>query len=152
MDHWLSRPASWIRPLGNPMPATQLCFCHCNPSQLPFPAQTSDSAQVWDVRMPGQEVAALLGHSYAVRRVLFSPHVETLVASCRQAACRGLAWRGTAGCWLLLLLAAAAVVCPSNLSHNTDLDLEHNASCASSIDPAPLLCWLAGRPLPAAMT
>lgn len=127
----------------------QLCFCHCNPSQLPFPAQTSDSAQVWDVRMPGQEVATLLGHSYAVRRVLFSPHVETLVASCRQAAAG--VWCGggrlaAGGCWLLLLLAAAAAVGPSNLSHNTDLSLEHNASYASSIDPAPLLCWLAGWP------
>lgn len=33
--------------------------------------------------MPERELAVLLGHSYAVRRVLFSPHAETLVASCR---------------------------------------------------------------------
>lgn len=33
--------------------------------------------------MPERELAVLLGHTYAVRRVLFSPHVETLVASCR---------------------------------------------------------------------
>lgn len=36
--------------------------------------------------MPEREVAVLLGHTYAVRRVLFSPHAETLVASCRSAA------------------------------------------------------------------
>lgn len=35
--------------------------------------------------MPEREVATLLGHTYAVRRVLFSPHVETMVASCRWA-------------------------------------------------------------------
>lgn len=33
--------------------------------------------------MPERELATLLGHTYAVRRVLFSPHTETLVASCR---------------------------------------------------------------------
>jgi peroxin-7 len=32
--------------------------------------------------MPERALATLLGHTYAVRRVLFSPHVETLVASC----------------------------------------------------------------------
>lgn len=38
--------------------------------------------KVWDVRQPRQEVTTLFGHTYAVRRVLFSPHSETLIASC----------------------------------------------------------------------
>jgi hypothetical protein len=38
--------------------------------------------QVWDIRMPQRELAALFGHGYAVRRVLFSPHAETVLASC----------------------------------------------------------------------
>lgn len=33
--------------------------------------------------MPERELATLLGHTYAVRRVLFSPHSASLVASCR---------------------------------------------------------------------
>eukprot|EP00271_Cylindrocystis_brebissonii_P017913 TRINITY_DN4876_c0_g1_i2.p1 TRINITY_DN4876_c0_g1~~TRINITY_DN4876_c0_g1_i2.p1 ORF type:complete len:104 (-),score=9.45 TRINITY_DN4876_c0_g1_i2:838-1149(-) len=38
--------------------------------------------RVWDVRQPHQEVAALAGHTYAVRRVKCSPHREGLVSSC----------------------------------------------------------------------
>uniref|UniRef100_A0AAY5EXT0 Peroxin-7 n=1 Tax=Electrophorus electricus TaxID=8005 RepID=A0AAY5EXT0_ELEEL len=37
---------------------------------------------VWDVRSAGQPVAQLLGHSYAVRRVKFSPFYKTVLASC----------------------------------------------------------------------
>ena len=47
--------------------------------------------------MPEREVATLLGHTYAVRRVLFSPHVETLVASCRCVEGAVLAACGDAG-------------------------------------------------------
>ena len=32
--------------------------------------------------MPERELAVLLGHAYAVRRVAFSPHAQTLLASC----------------------------------------------------------------------
>lgn len=38
--------------------------------------------KTWDVRMPQREVAVLQGHNYAVRRVVFSPHSESLLASC----------------------------------------------------------------------
>ena len=38
-------------------------------------------AQVWDIRAPQRELAVLAGHTYAVRRVLFSPHSETVLAS-----------------------------------------------------------------------
>ena len=60
--------------------------------------------QVWDVRMPEREVTTLFGHSYAVRRVLFSPHVQTLVASCRRV-CYCVWWRegGAAACGVCLL-------------------------------------------------
>lgn len=37
--------------------------------------------RLWDVRSPGREVAALHGHTYAVRRVAFSPHAETVLLS-----------------------------------------------------------------------
>lgn len=40
------------------------------------------SIKVWDLRQPRVEVAQLLGHSYAVRRVLFSPHAPDVLASC----------------------------------------------------------------------
>jgi len=40
------------------------------------------SIKVWDVRQPQNELAVLRGHSYAVRRVVFSPHAETVLASC----------------------------------------------------------------------
>lgn len=38
--------------------------------------------KVWDVRMPEREVTTLFGHTYAVRRLEFSPHSETLLGSC----------------------------------------------------------------------
>lgn len=38
--------------------------------------------KVWDVRMTQRELTTLMGHTYAVRRVLFSPHAPTVVASC----------------------------------------------------------------------
>mmetsp|Transcript_11423 Transcript_11423/g.34332 ORF Transcript_11423/g.34332 Transcript_11423/m.34332 type:complete len:313 (-) Transcript_11423:363-1301(-) len=38
--------------------------------------------KTWDVRMPQREVAVLTGHTYAVRRVVFSPHAENILASC----------------------------------------------------------------------
>jgi peroxin-7 len=37
--------------------------------------------KVWDVRMTQKELAVLPGHGYAVRRVMFSPHAETVIAS-----------------------------------------------------------------------
>ena len=40
------------------------------------------SIKVWDVRMPRSELAMLLGHTYAVRKLAFSPWAETVVASC----------------------------------------------------------------------
>jgi len=40
------------------------------------------SIRVWDVRVPGRELATLLGHTYAVRRLAFSPHAPTVLASC----------------------------------------------------------------------
>ena len=46
------------------------------------PRPPAPPAQVWDIRMPERELAALYGHSYAVRRVLFSPHAPTVIASC----------------------------------------------------------------------
>ena len=38
--------------------------------------------QVWDVRNPSAPTAVLLGHSYPVRKLAFSPHVEPLLLSC----------------------------------------------------------------------
>lgn len=38
--------------------------------------------RVWDIRQPNQPITALEGHTYAVRRVKFSPHRETMIASC----------------------------------------------------------------------
>eukprot|EP00878_Enallax_costatus_P031171 GHUV01034063.1.p1 GENE.GHUV01034063.1~~GHUV01034063.1.p1 ORF type:complete len:110 (+),score=20.69 GHUV01034063.1:434-763(+) len=38
--------------------------------------------KIWDVRQPQQPLTTLHGHSYAVRRVQFSPHAESLLASC----------------------------------------------------------------------
>ena len=37
--------------------------------------------RLWDVRNPSREVTALHGHTYAVRRVAFSPHAETVLLS-----------------------------------------------------------------------
>lgn len=37
--------------------------------------------KVWDVRMLERELVAMPGHGYAVRRVLFSPHAESVIAS-----------------------------------------------------------------------
>ncbi|XP_076873954.1 peroxisomal biogenesis factor 7 isoform X3 [Brachyhypopomus gauderio] len=37
---------------------------------------------VWDLRSPQQPVARTLDHSYAIRRVKFSPFYKTLLASC----------------------------------------------------------------------
>lgn len=38
-------------------------------------------AQIWDVRAPNAPLTVLLGHSYPVRKVAFSPRSETLLAS-----------------------------------------------------------------------
>ncbi|XP_053737967.1 peroxisomal biogenesis factor 7 [Synchiropus splendidus] len=40
------------------------------------------SVCVWDLRNARKPVASLLGHTYAVRRVKFSPFCKTLLASC----------------------------------------------------------------------
>ncbi|GLC46092.1 peroxisomal targeting signal 2 receptor [Pleodorina starrii] len=40
------------------------------------------SIKLWDVRVPNRELAMMMGHSYAVRRVLFSPHSANLLLSC----------------------------------------------------------------------
>ncbi|XP_015224498.1 PREDICTED: peroxisomal targeting signal 2 receptor-like, partial [Cyprinodon variegatus] len=40
------------------------------------------SVCVWDLRNVRQPVSRLLGHTYAVRRVKFSPFSQTLLASC----------------------------------------------------------------------
>jgi len=40
------------------------------------------SIKVWDIRHTQRELATLFGHSYAVRRVMFSPHAESVIASC----------------------------------------------------------------------
>ena len=40
------------------------------------------SIRVWDIRSPTRPVATLQGHTYAVRRVVFSAHHETLLGSC----------------------------------------------------------------------
>ncbi|GLI62683.1 hypothetical protein VaNZ11_005359 [Volvox africanus] len=40
------------------------------------------SIKLWDVRVPNRELLMMMGHSYAVRRVLFSPHSESLLLSC----------------------------------------------------------------------
>jgi len=37
---------------------------------------------VWDVRMPNRELAVLGGHTYAVRKVVFSPWSPTVIGSC----------------------------------------------------------------------
>jgi peroxin-7 len=37
---------------------------------------------VWDVRKPGAPTALLLGHSYPVRKLAFSPHAAPLLLSC----------------------------------------------------------------------
>jgi len=38
--------------------------------------------KIWDVRMPQRELSVLHGHTYAIRRVVFSPHMPTILASC----------------------------------------------------------------------
>ncbi|KAK9866651.1 hypothetical protein WJX84_002150 [Apatococcus fuscideae] len=40
------------------------------------------SIKIWDIRSPQREVTSLQGHTWAVRRVLFSPHAENVLASC----------------------------------------------------------------------
>ncbi|GAA6105001.1 peroxisomal targeting signal 2 receptor-like [Tachysurus ichikawai] len=40
------------------------------------------SVCVWDLRNVRQPVAQMLGHSYAIRRVKFSPFNKTMLASC----------------------------------------------------------------------
>ncbi|KAJ8396267.1 hypothetical protein AAFF_G00021340 [Aldrovandia affinis] len=40
------------------------------------------SLRVWDLRNPRQPASELLGHSYAIRRVKFSPFNQTVFASC----------------------------------------------------------------------
>lgn len=40
------------------------------------------SIKVFDVRMTQRELLQLNGHGYAVRRVLWSPHSDSLIASC----------------------------------------------------------------------
>ena len=44
-------------------------------------AQAGSSVQIWDVRAPNEPLTTLLGHSYPVRKLAFSPHSETLLAS-----------------------------------------------------------------------
>ena len=38
--------------------------------------------RVWDIRQPGVPIRVMPGHSYAVRKVICSPHAGNLVASC----------------------------------------------------------------------
>ena len=38
--------------------------------------------QVWDVRKPNAPTKVLLGHTYPVRKVAFSPHAAGLLLSC----------------------------------------------------------------------
>jgi peroxin-7 len=38
--------------------------------------------QVWDVRKPDMPIVVLQSHSYPVRKLAFSPHVESLLLSC----------------------------------------------------------------------
>jgi peroxin-7 len=45
-------------------------------------ASVDKTIKIWDVRMPQRELTTLFGHGYAVRRVVFSPFSETLLASC----------------------------------------------------------------------
>jgi len=40
------------------------------------------SIRIWDLRKPNKEVVELHGHSYAVRRLKYSPHSENIIASC----------------------------------------------------------------------
>lgn len=40
------------------------------------------SIKVFDVRMPKRELALLVGHTYAVRKVVFSPFSPTVIGSC----------------------------------------------------------------------
>lgn len=40
------------------------------------------SLKVWDIRFPRNDVCRVEGHTYAVRKVKFSPHRESLIASC----------------------------------------------------------------------
>uniref|UniRef100_A0A7S0V849 Peroxin-7 n=1 Tax=Polytomella parva TaxID=51329 RepID=A0A7S0V849_9CHLO len=40
------------------------------------------SIKIWDVRMPQKELKTLVGHTYVVRKVAFSPHREPLLLSC----------------------------------------------------------------------
>lgn len=61
--------------------ARLLACVHVHPA-APWVLLILICTQVWDVRMPQRELAVLFGHGYAVRRVLFSPHAETLIASC----------------------------------------------------------------------
>lgn len=49
--------------------------------QLLIAPNPSWLVQVWDVRLPGRELTTLLGHAYAVRRVVFSPHSPSILAS-----------------------------------------------------------------------
>ncbi|KIY95151.1 peroxin-7 [Monoraphidium neglectum] len=56
------------------------------------------SIKIWDVRQPQRELATLLGHNYAVRRVVFSPHAESVLASCSyDMTVRLWDWRAGAG-------------------------------------------------------
>lgn len=45
-------------------------------------ASIDKTIKVWDVRSPNAPLTTLLGHTYPVRKVVFSPHAETLLASC----------------------------------------------------------------------
>ncbi|KAJ7566951.1 hypothetical protein O6H91_02G125000 [Diphasiastrum complanatum] len=40
------------------------------------------SIKIWDVRNPRREITMLQGHTYAVKRVRFSPHRPHLISSC----------------------------------------------------------------------
>ena len=40
------------------------------------------SIRIWDIRNPNMPMATLFGHTYAVRRVVFSPHRQDILASC----------------------------------------------------------------------
>jgi peroxin-7 len=44
-------------------------------------ASADHTIKIWDVRMPQHELTTLIGHNHEVRRVIFSPFSENMLAS-----------------------------------------------------------------------
>ena len=77
----LRRPQSTSTFRAHDFEILSLDWCKYNDFVLAT-GSVDKSIRVWDIRSPTRPVATLQGHTYAVRRVVFSAHHETLLGSC----------------------------------------------------------------------